>query len=472
MKILPSAVAGLLVALLATGALHAQTRATPPPPSQPPKVPILAPAAPATAAMIVKITVGTALSTYGAKATLRATATAGPGPLAGKPLKFFVDGANAGPYGQAMPTDGAGQAKVEFAVPADLAVGDHEIKVVFEGEPGIAGATGTGRLAVLKGATKITEFASGITKAADGKPEIYLGGVVARVTDGIGLNGRAVEVTVDGAKRDTVATDPYGRFTARVPWNKGGTFSVRADFPGDGHYTSSGAQGSATYTPPPPPAVIPVFHSKVVLVPGGPIVVGGKLTIATKVSLVPGGPGMPGVKMRLTAPNVGPQNYTYQPQSQVVDSDAMGVASATFTLITSGIGWFSADLADPRFVDGSNDGSGQLQSSTNVAKAPVSITASGPASAHVGDKIKLHVEVRNAAAPGPAPGVLVNVTPSPGGTPAGKGTTSTTGAADIDVTVPSALGIGPRQLHLEFAGNLLYEAKSVTYSLNVQPKTN
>ncbi|MFZ4507614.1 MAG: hypothetical protein ACOYON_07965 [Fimbriimonas sp.] len=97
------------------------------------------------------VAVSAVAATPGATVALQATLTQAPGgtAVAGKTLRFFVDATE---VGNAV-TGADGSATLNTALAADLAAGPHVIFATFDGEPALAGTTGSASLSITKNNT-------------------------------------------------------------------------------------------------------------------------------------------------------------------------------------------------------------------------------------------------------------------------------------------------------------------------------
>ncbi len=466
------------IVLLASSHATAQTRTATPPPAAP-TPPAITPVKPAVAPPQAvaptlaspQLEVGQAVATYGTQATLRATLKTSTGPVANQDLRFAIDGQGL-PY--PTKTSATGEATYPVKVETDLAPGDHAVTVQFAGGSGMLPATGTGRLNVIKGASKMEPFHAYVGVLKPGTPvALEAKGTLRRTTDSAAIVGRAVEIFVNGLKVGTTATGPDGSFEFQQPWTKGaGTFQAQANFTGDARYSGSGGQGTLTYTPPPPPKTVPAHTLPVAAFALGAPQVGSKVRLWTKVSLVKNGSqGLPGVRVRFSSPSF---NFDAPGMVRTDTHDATsgpdGAASVDIPLEVGGTNQFRAEIDDAVFLDGDKTGVINPSAKLEVIMGTVTLHATGPASVTTGGQVQLTVTAKDAATQAPAK--LMKLKVRSGGVDVGSGQVAQNGTATVYVTAKPTLGIGAKTLAIEFEGDPRYKPASITHAINVLPQSN
>lgn len=155
-------------------------------------------------------------TTYGASAPMTATLTSNGTPLAGRSVRFSVDGIDLG----TASSNAAGVATL--AAPATLPAGDHTVGVSFGGEPNYASANASGTLAISKAVPGVTVTDVHVT------------------FDFLAHPAPATATGVFGETLAPLALSYNGKLAAPV---LAGTYAVVAAFGGNGNYEPSTAGG-------------------------------------------------------------------------------------------------------------------------------------------------------------------------------------------------------------------------------------
>lgn len=399
------------------------------------------------------------IGTYGSPVLLKAklsSPSAGPS-LANLSVAFKVDGID---VGTGM-TDGGGTAQCSFStLPGGYVIGSHKISAHFAGNGVFAKSNADATLSVLKATTKIEGTNSGMvvyaTKDSNGASvkEIFVEGKLVRTTDNTPLDGRSIDITLNGAVIGNTATTGSGRFSYKAPFNKGpGQYALQAVFDTDSHYlgTASAKKDIELSAA----KVLTGFATSPTVQPALPVYfVGQQITVSTKVALLPGGygPGVAGVTVWI-------RPDADQPVFKVV-TNAAGIASATFKLMHAGNAQqLGAEITDNNYIDANKSG---VWSTVKVIAAPLSVKVEGPSSGKVGDLVDLKVSLTNAVhADDPVAGFFkLSVL----GTPVGKGTNK--------IAIPASLGIGNKAIKVVFAGDNSYGPSEGVWNIHIQPKDN
>lgn len=201
-----------------------------------------------------KLEVANMIGVYGGtsplKATLKRRDTGEP--VAHATVTFSVDGAEVG----SATTGVNGEARVDLAVDTHYSVGTHTIEAAVRGSPETPAVKASATLAVLQTGT-LTSGRAGLNPGdvsfANGADFTY-SGVLTRITDMKGIEGRAVIVLKDGVAYKTTATSANGSFA--VDFNLpntaiGHVFTLSAQFDGDARYTGSAAPSVKVTVRPP-----------------------------------------------------------------------------------------------------------------------------------------------------------------------------------------------------------------------------
>lgn len=396
------------------------------------------------------------IGTYGAPVFLKAklaTSSAGQS-LYNLNIAFKVDGIHVG----TGTTDASGNAQFQFiSLPGGGYVfGSHKIEALFAGNGALAQSSTEATLGVIEAATKMEGTDGGLTLEGPGSSErhVYAEGTLVRIPGGAPVDGRVIDVTVDGVVVGNTATSKSGYFYYKGLFTKNsGKHTVQASFASDTHHAATASQKKDFEIS--LPVVTQAFVSIPTVQPAMPLYfVGQNITVSTKVSALPGGygPGMPGVKVRIDRHD--------EPVVEVV-SNAAGIASATVKLTKAGSRQIWVKVRDDKYLEGNKDPLG-VYLKVNVLHSPLNVKVEGPASGKVGDMVDLKIGLTNAAhADDPLNDVfhltVVN-------TPVSKGTTK--------IAIPSSLGIGNKAIKVVFAGDKNYAPSEGIWNINIQAKDN
>ena len=200
-------------------AAFAQVRQTTPAAPPPPQSPSMQPAP--TASPIPTTKVGTPTSMAAANSVaiyleprhLQATLKSGPAPLAGKPVTFMVGGAQAG----VATTDAMGVAKVTLPGHPNVGPGDTPFTAKFAGDGVLHAAEATGKITVMKAASKI-EFQA-FVKLSPTPPQekrLHVQGIArvdSKVLQGLhGIGFAEIKVSLNGILIGMIKADNTGKF--------------------------------------------------------------------------------------------------------------------------------------------------------------------------------------------------------------------------------------------------------------------
>lgn len=451
--------------VLAPGAGAGSGAATPVPPgsapavSKPPTtVPLLA----------TKMNVESRIKAIGDEASLTATLALAhdAAPVPSQIVRFMVDGALIG----TAATDAKGVATVGYQVPNQ--VGSKAIEAAFAGNPRCMAATGQGKLAVLKAATKMTLGLLNPNQPVREGTTVLASGKLVRITDQDGVDGREIPVTVNGLEVARLATSPGGSFSVqwKVPAGFGAKpVALEAAFEGDALYTGSAASLAFVVQP---PLTLTAANLKWQTVTGK---VGETVSLTAQLTKAAGG-GLGGRTVRFW----GEQGANYAPG-----------ADWSYTLgkgTTSGAGQATVKVKLEEWPTSSTlmahvDGAPDLEvtklyektqyhpSAPNntlgwypqllIEKAPVQVTVTAPAAAKIGQTIPMKVRVTRTTDGAPVEGLTVQ---------GFLQKTNSAGEVASDYTVSSVGGIGPRTIEAKTLESKWYLAGQGAATLQVMPK--
>ncbi|HEY0867281.1 MAG TPA: SBBP repeat-containing protein [Fimbriimonas sp.] len=162
-------------------------------------------------------------------------------PLAGKPIRFFLDDQL---LADAVLTNSNGIARLAYTMPEGTTVGTHRLKARFGGDETYAVSYRTAPVEAMKGPSFLRVY----PKSTSAGQTLNLG---ARLTNGSGipLVGRTLKVFLAGEPLGTCATNALGvggiKYTVPAG-TPGGTYELRVEFEGD--ETHEPVQGTGTLT--------------------------------------------------------------------------------------------------------------------------------------------------------------------------------------------------------------------------------
>lgn len=232
-----------LVSVLATTsaslAAPGVSAAPAPPAAAKPRVPVR---------QIMKLEAKNAAAVPGETRTLEATLTSAGKAVAGKSVRFRIEGKDGttvpggGIDAGAAVTGEDGKAKVAFAVP-ELAQGAYRLKAIFAGDDKAMGANDDANFGVIKGITKLElgDLIWGTYKNEPGSPTGTVMVRLSRQSDGKAL-AKPVSVTVNGK---TWSIGGPGSLIMMLPLPTNATaWTVKAQFEGDDANQASSAERS------------------------------------------------------------------------------------------------------------------------------------------------------------------------------------------------------------------------------------
>ncbi|HET9481946.1 MAG TPA: hypothetical protein VFP98_09350 [Candidatus Polarisedimenticolia bacterium] len=391
-------------------------------------------------------------------------------PVPSQLIRFMVDGTLIG----TIPTDAKGVASIGFEVPNQ--VGSKVIEAAFAGNPRCQAATGQGKLAVLKAATKTTLALVNPSQPIREGTTVQAGGKLVRITDQEGVDGREIPVTVNGQEIARLATSPGGAFS--MTWNVPEGFGAKpvtleASFEGDALYTGSAAD--VAFVVQPPLSLTPA-NLKWQTVKGK---VGETINLTAQLTKAGGG-GIAGRSVRFWSeqgPEYGPGVNWSQPLGKGV-TDGSGQATVKVKL-----GEWPASSTLMAHVDGAADLEvTKLYEKTQyhptapnntvgwypqllIEKAPVQVSITvAVSSAKIGQTVPMKVRVTRTTDGAPVEGLTVQL---PDGFPK---PTNAAGEIAFDYLVSSGGGIGPRTIQAKSLESKWYLAGQGTATIQVLPK--
>ncbi len=394
--------------------------------------------------------IGAVGDTVPLKATL--TSKQGGTPLAGKTITFKVAGQNAG----SATTGPTGEAKLDYKVPNDPPPGAHPMEARFAGDTEWGASSVSANFGVFKASTKITFDAppSGVNEGETAN----VWGKLTRITDGAGIHGREISMTVNGKSAGKVTTSNGGfTFAYPVPKPFPSKATVQAQFEGDVLYAATAANTEFSVKGPVKPAVLIWEGAKGKL--------GETVTLKARLTEAPLGigKGIEGIVVRFwmdRGPRWGPPHV---PQINLCQgtTNSAGSASCSVKLNAPVLSYTAYAHAD---VDTNVWNVTKLSDPViDLDKASVHLALTGPSTAHIGQSISLKARLTRTTDGSPIKGVTVSLPP-------GK-TTDDNGEAAFSFAVPSG-GTGPRPFKVKFLGNDNYNPGEGSVTINVTPATN
>ncbi len=357
--------------------------------------------------------------------TAHLTRTTDGASVVGRQLSFAVNGS---PVGSPQPTDGSGNASVQYKIPESLGIGQASIQVNFAGDTAYLPTSATGSLTVSKANAAL---AVGDQSAQIGATAT-LTATLTRTTDNGLLSGKTVAFTVGGNSAGSAVTDAnaVASRTYVVPESLGvGPKTIFASFGGDSLYI--GTTGNGTLTVNKAGTNIQVSN------------VSGAIgeTVALTASLHRTTDNMPlsgrtlsfsvngfSVGNAVTAADGAASISYYIPEN-------LGVGTATITV------QFSGDAThDP------SGGSGNLP----VTKAGSAISVAA-VTGQIGQTVVLSATLHRTTDGATLPGRILDL--SVAGVVVGSGTTNASGSAQVSFTIPESLGVGGKAILVSFAGD-------------------
>lgn len=201
-----------------------------------------------TARQVTKLEAKNAAAVPGETRTLEATLTTAGKPVAGKTVRFRIEGKD----GTSVPggaieagsavTGEDGKAKLAFAVP-ELAQGAYRLKAIFAGDTQAMSSNDDANFGLIKGITKLElgDLIWGTYKNEPGSPTGTVMVRLSRASDGKAL-AKPVSVTVNGK---TWTIGGPGSLIMMLPLPTNATsWTVKAQFEGDDANQASSAERS------------------------------------------------------------------------------------------------------------------------------------------------------------------------------------------------------------------------------------
>lgn len=241
-----------LVAILTTGfvltPIGASAAAPQAEPANPPKA---KPAKPIEIKKFAKLEARNAAAVPGETRKVEATLTAGQSPIAGKTVRFKVEGKNDGPniaivIGTAV-TNAQGKATIEWKVP-ELAQAGYALKATFAGDDDTRAAADEANFAIIKGITKFdVDYSYGALDSHGGPHFGTLLVALRRQSDDQALT-KTFKVTInEGQSTEAIKdyTTTNGFVTVLLP-SQTNTWKVKIQFFGDA--ANQATQHDKTYS--------------------------------------------------------------------------------------------------------------------------------------------------------------------------------------------------------------------------------
>jgi hypothetical protein len=329
-----------------------------------------------------KVQVKPALAVLGAKATLRAQVLTPKGdPVVGGEVYFTVD--NDSIYGGK--TDAEGYAAGTYLVPTTAHVGGHAIAASYTGnDPNYPKNSGAGTLTVLKTAVRLTVDVGrthSLPPPIRPGDEIEVSGFLSRLSDNGGIDGRQIDLKLNGAPLAKVVTkNGLYSYTLKAPNTT--KLVAEASFSGDDKYLANAGQKALQDITKP---LVPVFV-KVPLM--GPLLLTVGQTATLTAQLVP---------LVITPSNVAAVKDV---ELLFRGEDSMGPGTAFGTAKTNALGVATLTFkVTDRLISGKtsihvhfSDVVNELAVVQNnnpiiVMPAPLALTVTGPTSAKIGQTL-------------------------------------------------------------------------------------
>lgn len=400
------------------------------------------------------------IGTYGSPVTLKAKLASGSAgqSLANLGIVFKVDGIEVG----TSQTDAGGNAWFKFTGMPNVGYlfGSHKIESSFAGNSALNKASAEATLGIIKATTKVEGSQIGMMvyavpgSATATTSEIYVQGKLVREPDSAPIEGRSVDIMLNGAVIGNTATSNSGNFSFKAPFTKGpGKYTLQSVFGSDTHYVGTASEKKDLDIG--APLVMKGFASSPTVQPAMPVYfVGQQITLSSKVSMLSGGygAGIPGVTVWIR-----PDGNV--PVFKVV-TNAAGVASASFKLLKSGTRELGAEIRDEKYLDGNPS---PIYSTVSVLPAPLTVKVDGPASGKIGDMVDLKISLTNYAHTDDVLPAGYSLTIL--GVPVFTGTTN-------KISIPSNLGIGNKAIKVVYSGGDSYAPSEGIWNINIQAKDN
>ncbi len=182
------------------------------------------------------LTINSPTGTAGQNVTFTGSLTATP--VVGRNVDVKVDGSVVG----TAVTDDSGNYSLDYAIPANMAVGDHPVAAEFAGDGAYNPSSASGTLTVKSDTTVAVA-------AASGKPgqTISLSATLTANNDSSPLSGRTLTFKVDGTTVGSGVTDGTGTATVSYVVIDGATSrTISAEFAGEALYNASTGTGTLT----------------------------------------------------------------------------------------------------------------------------------------------------------------------------------------------------------------------------------
>ncbi len=355
-------------------------------------------------------------------------------PIPGRTINVSVDGTNVG----SAVTNGDGNYTLNYAIPADTAVGAHAIQADFAGDGSYNPSSANGTLTVMSDTT--------VTVApATGKPgqSVALSATLTANNTGGPLSGKTLDFSVDGTSVGSGVTDPTGTATANYTVDDAATSrTITAAFAGDADYNPSSGNGTLT--------VVPADTTHYTIDRTGIITT---LVILRQFDL-----------KRTT------DNQMLEGKTIVYKIDGSEVGSAvTNAGGDSSLNWVITDGPATRTITTAFAGDAMYNGSTANATLNAQTVETWMLGQDKAGRITSYQVLRGYLYQldnTPVPGKVIQF--SVDGTVVGTNATISTGRAQIGYTIPAGAGAGKRTILAEWAGDGGFGPSSVTSTLTVE----
>jgi hypothetical protein len=390
------------------------------------------------------------LGAIGDTVPLKATLTSkGNGqPVSGRKLSFKVAGKDAG----SATTGPTGEAKLSYKVPNDPPPGPHPMEVRFAGDSEWGASSVSANFGVFKSSTKIV-FDAPPQNVNQGETA-QVRGKLTRITDQSGIDGREIEMSVNGKSAGKVVT-ANGTFTLSYPVPKPfpPKATVQAQFEGDVLYAATAATTAFPVSPPLKKAIL-TWNSA-----GGSV---GE-TVTLKGLLVENTPpllkGIPGQKVRFWFIRSGSE-LAHLCEGQTNGSGNVS-CTAKVPLTPGSYPLMAYADVDKNLWDVDRPGSKYFA----LGPAHTHLALSGPASAPIGHTVTIKATLTRTTDNAPIGGAPIHLA----GQTAKQADAS--GVATFSLVIPGG-ATGPRSFKADFAGNLNYVKTEGSVTINVTPSVN
>ncbi|MBM3494508.1 MAG: Ig-like domain repeat protein, partial [Armatimonadetes bacterium] len=344
-------------------------------------------------------------------------------PVVGRTVAFKIDATDVGTDA----TDAAGVATVNYVVPEGAGVGTRTITAEFAGDGDYNPATDDAVLTVEKGDTALAvpNVVGTVGTAVD------LTATLTVVGAGLPLEGKTVDIKVDGTSVGTDATDAAGLATVSYPIPVGmavGDHAIGAEFAGDANYEATTGNGTLN-----------VDVNTTIVADDASGMMGE--TVALSATLTRSDNGDP----------VAGKTLTFKVDGSAVgtgDTDAAGVASVNYLIPEDGgvgVRTITVEFAGDADYNASTD-----DASLTVLQTPTKLFVPDR-SGTIGGNVELRGFLYRNTDSAPIAGRTIDFTVD--GTGIGSGVTAATGRAILNWKIDEAAGAGTRTIVGDFAGD-------------------